>query len=437
MYSRILVILLFSSICLGEEGKWITYGPRGVSISSLSYSHSWGDVWTPTICAGSDSQGVFFFDFDRKEWFSQNEGLTDHRIISVAPWRTPFQWILLHNGFFISTKDSGVFAGSSVRGWGSYNKGLISLKSSLLSSGSFISFEYLSASLYAVVNDTEIFVRHYCGIPSSDSSCWQRMKWIGLKCSAIHTQEAFPIILYVGVIEREEGELWKTTNEGENWKEILNIKTGKITSIASPTDSTIYVATDYGTVYKSSDGGASWDSSSLPIPIPILSLLASGPDSVYVGTLNKGVYQSTDGGKTWREMNQELIPKKVNSLDKVGNTLYAGTPDGVWEYTIPQGISERREPFKNIRMEISPNPVKKSTGISLQLPMKETINLKVYDATGRLIKTLVKAQSLEPKTYTIKWDGRDEKGNLLPSGVYFVRLETKGVAKTEKVILTR
>jgi len=69
--------------------------------------------------------------------------------------------------------------------------------------------------------------------------------------------------------------------------------------------------------------------------------------------------------------------------------------------------------------------------------VKETINLKVYDATGRLIKTLVKAQSPEPKTYTIKWDGRDDKGNLLPSGVYFIRLETGGITETEKVILTR
>ena len=100
-------------------------------------------------------------------------------------------------------------------------------------------------------------------------------------------------------------------------------------------------------------------------------------------------------------------------------------------------ISEKLLKTSTIQLSIFPNPTKKSTVISLQLPVKETISLKVYDATGRLIKTLVKTQRLEPKTYTIKWDGRDDKGNLLPSGVYFVRLETRGITRIEKVILTR
>jgi len=109
----------------------------------------------------------------------------------------------------------------------------------------------------------------------------------------------------------------------------------------------------------------------------------------------------------------------------------------IFEIDPTSGIVSNLPILKSFNLSISPNPAKKSTVISLQLPVKEIINLKVYDATGRLIKTLVKAQSLEPKTYTIKWDGRDDKGNSLPSGVYFIRLETEGITKTEKVILTR
>jgi len=109
----------------------------------------------------------------------------------------------------------------------------------------------------------------------------------------------------------------------------------------------------------------------------------------------------------------------------------------IFEIDTTYGITSRPPIVKPPNLSISPNPAKKSTVISLQLPVKEIINLKVYDVTGRLIKTLVKAQSLEPKTYTIKWDGRDNKGNPLPSGVYFVRLEAGGITKTEKVILIR
>jgi len=109
----------------------------------------------------------------------------------------------------------------------------------------------------------------------------------------------------------------------------------------------------------------------------------------------------------------------------------------IFEIDTTYGITSRPSIVKPPNLSISPNPAKKSTVISLQLPVKEIINLKVYDATGRLIKTLFKAQRPEPKTYTIKWDGRDDKGNLLPSGVYFVRLETRGITRIEKVILTR
>jgi len=64
-------------------------------------------------------------------------------------------------------------------------------------------------------------------------------------------------------------------------------------------------------------------------------------------------------------------------------------------------------------------------------------SLKIYDASGRLVKTLLRAESSRDRVGNIVWRGDDENGSLLPSGVYFVRLETRGITRIEKVILTR
>ena len=437
MYKIVYGYLLIASLCFGGEGKWTTYGPYGISFSEISYSHSWGTVITPTICAGSDNQGVYFFNFDKKEWVSHNEGLTDLRIISVAPMRVPIDYMVWPNGFWVSTKDSGIFVGGFIWRWKPYHTELASPRISLLSSGSLkIGTERPAASLYAVVNDTEIFVRHY--IDTSELTSWQRTEWVGLKCTAIHTLEGFPNILYVGAI-KEDGEtsLWKTSDWGKNWKKILNIKTGEITSIDYLSGGAIYVATDSGTVYISWDGGKTWNSSFLPIHTSILSLVVASSGVIYVGTRDRGVYQSSDSGKTWKEMNDGLTPKTVNSLDIVKNTLYAGTSDGVWEYTIKEGITEKTELLRDVKMDISPNPFKTVVSVKWWVVGKGPINLEVYDASGRLIRNLAKVQSPEHRAYTIIWDGRDENGELLPAGVYFIELKTENYLLTRKVILMR
>ena len=107
----------------------------------------------------------------------------------------------------------------------------------------------------------------------------------------------------------------------------------------------------------------------------------------------------------------------------------------IFEIDTTYGITSRPPVVKPPNLSISPNPTKKSTVISLQLPVKEIINLKVYDATGRLINTLARAEGKKSGVYTIEWDGKDSKGNSLPSGVYFCELKTQGYRLTRKLIL--
>ena len=153
------IIILIAGLWVEGEGRWTTLGPFGVSISTLSYSHSWGRVISPTICAGSDSQGTYFFDFDKKKWVSQNEGLSNLEMISIAPLRTPQTWNVDPHGFWVSVRDNSIFSGC-IAGWFPDNDGLTFLKTSLLtSSSSHTHGELPFAAVYVVVDNRLIFIK--------------------------------------------------------------------------------------------------------------------------------------------------------------------------------------------------------------------------------------------------------------------------------------
>uniref|UniRef100_A0A7C6ENV5 T9SS type A sorting domain-containing protein n=1 Tax=candidate division WOR-3 bacterium TaxID=2052148 RepID=A0A7C6ENV5_UNCW3 len=67
----------------------------------------------------------------------------------------------------------------------------------------------------------------------------------------------------------------------------------------------------------------------------------------------------------------------------------------------------------------------------------QDIRLKIYDISGRLVKSFNLESCIMNHESAILWDGDDDSGRRLPSGVYFVRLETDEFKKNEKVILLR
>ncbi len=56
-------------------------------------------------------------------------------------------------------------------------------------------------------------------------------------------------------------------------------------------------------------------------------------------------------------------------------------------------------------------------------PIRTT--LKIYNILGQLVRTLVDEEKL-PGRYEVVWDGKDDRGKEVTSGVYFYRLETEG-----------
>ncbi len=87
-------------------------------------------------------------------------------------------------------------------------------------------------------------------------------------------------------------------------------------------------------------------------------------------------------------------------------------------------------------LEVSPNPF--TEVVRITCCVKRNIQdgaLKIYDATGRLIKQW--DYETIRQSDKITWDGSDDSGRKLPAGIYFVQVETEGHKMTKKAILLR
>lgn len=83
-----------------------------------------------------------------------------------------------------------------------------------------------------------------------------------------------------------------------------------------------------------------------------------------------------------------------------------------------------------------PNPFGAQATLSLVLPDAGPVRLAVYDVTGRRVRQL--ADGVFPAgTHAFTWDGRDENGRSLPSGLYFARIEALGAHAVQKLLRAR
>jgi len=84
-----------------------------------------------------------------------------------------------------------------------------------------------------------------------------------------------------------------------------------------------------------------------------------------------------------------------------------------------------------------PNPFNPATVIRYDLPVAAEVGLRIYDVSGRLVRVLLDDTVQEPGRRSVAWDGRDNGGKHVASGVYFYELEANGEERRRKMILLK
>ncbi|HET8624771.1 MAG TPA: FlgD immunoglobulin-like domain containing protein, partial [Gemmatimonadales bacterium] len=92
---------------------------------------------------------------------------------------------------------------------------------------------------------------------------------------------------------------------------------------------------------------------------------------------------------------------------------------------------------RNALGQNAPNPFNPSTVIRYSVAQTGPVTLRIFNAGGALVRTLVDTQHA-PGDYSVRWDGHDDSGRRLSSGVYFYKIETAaGFRDSKKLILLK
>jgi len=124
------------------------------------------------------------------------------------------------------------------------------------------------------------------------------------------------------------------------------------------------------------------------------------------------------------------------SSDKV---YIADGSAGLWLFstTLFSQVVEDQLPRIAILAQNSPNPFNPHTVIHFNLPEPETINLRIYDVSGRQVSSLVHMEEFDQGEHRRTWYGRDAEGREMAAGVYFYRLEAGDCVETRAMTLVK
>jgi len=167
-------------------------------------------------------------------------------------------------------------------------------------------------------------------------------------------------VVYAGGEVIDNPALYKTTDGGENWSDIVTGVTGERVSVIviNPDNTDIVYTGTYDGVFKSTDGGATWVDIGLD-SIEALVIDHDVPNIIYAGT-KAGVYVSFSGGIEWEAMNDGLDTTDVRCLGlhpavylfcgTWGNSMYRCVPeyDDVWPPATPN-ITQAEKSSNNVK----------------------------------------------------------------------------------------
>ncbi|MBN1996193.1 T9SS type A sorting domain-containing protein [candidate division KSB1 bacterium] len=83
-----------------------------------------------------------------------------------------------------------------------------------------------------------------------------------------------------------------------------------------------------------------------------------------------------------------------------------------------------------------PNPFNAATKFTFYLPRSTRVRVDVFNLSGQKVRTLID-ENISAGVESVTWDGRDNYGRLVPSGVYFYQMDAGGIQQVKKCMLLR
>lgn len=122
------------------------------------------------------------------------------------------------------------------------------------------------------------------------------------------------------------------------------------------------------------------------------------------------------------------------------NYVYAACSLGglfIFERFTTTSVDPSEQPHSLRLAQNFPNPFNPRTVIRYELPVSASVDLRVFDLAGRLVKTLTSSLRQAAGLHSLVWNGSDDTGRPVPSGIYFYRLRAGDFEVTKRMVIAR
>jgi photosystem II stability/assembly factor-like uncharacterized protein len=237
------------------------------------------------------------------------------------------------------------------------------------------------------------------------------------------------------------GHLFKSTDKGQTWTKTKIDTTVHIYGLSFLDDKLhgIAISSNYNT-YLTADGGNSWNLIS-PIGTGPWYTIRSIPGTSYfvsVTEITGHSSYSSDMGNSWTTIDS-LTPyyglafKDINT-GYSGGDLQSPTLGGIYKWNAGAlGISENKiiQQFS-----VYPNPASSFVKFSMFLTEFKSISIKIYDLTGKEIKTIVN-EKVNAGEHTYTWNIANEKNGHVITGIYIIKVDAEGYTLSKKFTIIK
>jgi photosystem II stability/assembly factor-like uncharacterized protein len=197
---------------------------------------------------------------------------------------------------------------------------------------------------------------------------------------------------------------------------------------------TTAVAVGYKIILKTTDAGKTWN------------YIDSTTNWLYSVSFNKNgigyasgtgfILKSTDGGQTWTNLYDPNVIQSSTLYAVAIDTLNYAWTGGAYSFVYTNSpvtfVKLNDELPQNFTLSQNyPNPFNPSTTVEFSVPYTSRVSIKIYNALGQEIKTLINGE-LQPGKYKVEFNAFD-----LPSGVYFCVMKADGFNDMKKMLLIK
>jgi hypothetical protein len=219
----------------------------------------------------------------------------------------------------------------------------------------------------------------------------------------------------------------------------------------------LYATTEAGVVH-SQDGGATWTPFAAQLSGVSINSIVPFNGALYVGSRD-GVHMSPDNGRNWRALDGGLAGSHVISMAASQRFMYASVEGaGVVRAPLPDVIAsvevfgrrltawgdvkEGGEAPAHTRMLPNyPSPFNPETWIPYELAVAADVLIELSDSRGAVIRRLAvgdrEAGRYVGRGRAAHWDGRNDVGELVSGGVYYVTLRAGASVVTRRIVLSK